>query len=229
MARIYKNKPSGGKKQTVMKKTLATKDYVNRVINRKIETKNFEQEKIETSSNTVGIPMFLDTIQAVNNFTGTHTLIGQECENRGVLARLALHNNSTHTVFARVLIMHNKLGVNYTSYRSGTDIFDANGSNPSMTGTLYDITRRINNDRYRVLRDKTYRLGPLNSNNDGGNATYAKMWIPMKGKAKFEETATSPETNNLVALVITARADNDVSLGDVVECTFNTTYYFKDA
>lgn len=208
-------------------KAPATKAYVKAVVNRNIETKFYDAQKIESSSTTLASPMWIDDIMNAQQFTGTHQIFGQYVQKRGFHIRYTLHNNSDKLVFCRVLVMYNKIGRNYTAYRAGTDIFEDGFANYSTNGTLYDIQRKINKDRYTVLRDVTHKLGT--SAAEATSALARKMWIPAAGKARYEQGANGPELNNLVVLVISARADNDVTLGDTIECTVNTTFYYKDA
>lgn len=230
MVRIYRKAPTGAKKLIVMKnKQVATKAFVRKAINKNIETRFIEAQKIETSSNTLGTPMYLDDIATLS----TSSIVGQRVLPRGISLRYVVNNNSTqYGVIVRMLVLKNKLGRNYTAYRAGTDIFEDQTNNYSTTGTLYDITRRINKDRYIVLKDQTMRLGY--SAVDGSSFKNGKLWIPLKGQFQYDGAAivfgaANPETMNPLVLILAARADNDVALGEVVECTLNSTFYYKDA
>jgi len=225
----YTKKPMRGARKTTKKTALATKAYVKKHLEANTETKIVDWSKIETTSNTLGTPMFLDDIMSIGLGDRVSSRIGREVFARGIRFSFVLNNNATVGVLARVLFLVNKIGRNYTAYRAGTEIFDDNVSNDSTTGTLYDMTRRINKDRYRVLSDKIYKLG--SSAADGSNFLQKKLWLPMKNKLIYDNTtaASVPELNNVIALVLVARADNDVSLGDVVECTMHSSFYYKDS
>lgn len=226
----YTKKTMRPARKTTKKTALATKAYVKKHLDANTETKISDVSKIETTSNTLGTPMFLDTIMALSLGDRVNSRIGREVYARGIRFSFVINNNASVGVLARVLFLVNKIGRNYTAYQAGTDIFDDGTGNESTNGTLYDMTRRINKDRYRVLSDNIYKLG--SSAQDGSNFLQKKVWIPMKNKLVYDNVTTAgipPELGNVIALVLVSRADNDVTLGDVVECTMHSSFYYKDS
>lgn len=234
MPRINR-KTAGPKKATVMRKrtALATKAFVKKAIKGSQETKHNDSQRIEQNSNTVGIPYYQDDFMTMTYGSdgGQANYEGNKVTNVGLSIKWILNNNSAIGIFARVLVLTNRLGRTNTDYRNGTNIFDFDGNNQSTTGTLYDMHRMISREQYIVHFDRVYKLG--SSSADASNFLNGKFYLPMKGQTKYDiaggVTTTEPLLNNKVLLIITAEGPNDTGLGVITECTSNGRYYYKDA
>lgn len=231
MPRIYRKKKSTGMKK---KTALATKAFVQKAIKGSQETKYNDSFRIEQTSSTVGVPYYQDdfmTVSVAQNGNGQGFLIGNRAKNIGMMFKWIVNNNSTAVgMFARVLILTNRLGRTNTDYRNGTGIFEVDGQNQNTSGTLHDMQYNISKEQYIVHYDKVFKLGT--SSQDASNFLHGQHYLPMKGVAKYDITTGSfiePLVNNKVLLIIVAEAPNDGSIGVTAECTTQGRYYYKDA
>lgn len=208
-----------------------TKAFVKSAIKGTQETKYSDSQRLEQTSSTIGTIYYQDDMMTLDNNTTTSGKIGSLVNPLGMDLRWIVNNNSNAIgVFYRVLLLTNKLGRNNTAYRTGTGIFDVDGENQSISGTLYDMHRKINKDLYTVHYDQVYRLGT--SAADASNFHNGKVYHKMSGKVRYDVQSGSPgaepDTNNRVFLIITVEAPNDLALGIVTECTSNCRFYYKD-
>lgn len=214
---------------------VATKAFVKKAIKGSQETKYNDSQRIEQTSTSVGIPYYQDDMMTIGSVGGSltpqGTLLGNIVSPIGLSVKWCLHNNSTTIgLFYRVLVLTNKLGSSNTEYRNGTNIFDFDGENQSSTGTLYDMQRMINKERYIVHYDQVGKLGT--SPADTASYAHGRLYIKMSGKTRydnFQSGPVEPTTMNKVVLILTAEAGNDAALGVITECTTSCRWYYKDA
>lgn len=226
------SKMASARKYAKKKVEVATKAYVQRAIKGTQETRYNDSQRLEQNSSTIGTPYFQDDMMVLNTATvsaGQGGLVGDQIQAVGMSLKLVLNNNSNAIgTFARILVLNNKLGPSNIGYRTGVNIFDFDGQNQSTTGTLYDLNRMINKDLYSVHYDRVIKLGT--SPADASSFYHTKIWIPMKGKCRYESTGGNADVsvNNKVLLVIVCEAPNDLGLGVITECTSSCRFYYKD-
>lgn len=150
--------------------------------------------------------------------------------------------------FLRLIFFYDKEDPNAvpTPYQSGNFLDNGNTSGP-LTGMVNDCFYKYNSDRYRILGQRTYKIGfasnPVNSgstgfqsfnNNDSpmvirGRVNLTKWLIK---KQKFNDNLGTSLTRKLYCLLLTVRQDGtvDPSLGTPrVAFTYETVYKYIDA
>lgn len=132
----------------------------------------------------------------------------------------------------------------------GSSFFQNGSSSTGFTGTLTDIWRPINSDRYRVFARKTYKLGysqyagttanvayqganQASSNNDFKLAHLFNFnltkWYPKR--VKFNDNLSYPMTRNVYCFIqyVDATGGAMVSPYEAAELSYTLEYKFTDA
>lgn len=176
----------------------------------------FQDEHMNTTG-WIGIPAGLDRFMSF-----------------GVQFKYVLHNNSTSIpIICRCLVLINKRGQSdFGSYRSGSQLFEkkvgSSETNQSITGNLYDIVRRVENENYTVLRDFNINLGTATG--DGKNTAHGKIWIPYKKMITYTDLGNRfPVKDNVVLLFLPRESPNDQAIPSQIEITSHATWFFKEA
>lgn len=87
---------------------------------------------------------------------------------------------------------------------------------------------RVNRDKYTVLIDRKLKLGAASST-DGTDVAIRKHWLPMGGQPfVYNGSNVQPERNLYAMACWCALANSDESLGETVEITNVSNFYYVD-
>lgn len=93
------------------------------------------------------------------------------------------------------------------------------------TGTVQDVIRRCNRERFKVLRDDIVKLDPDNHNSCDWLKRYIKF--PRYAQDKFSADAdTQPSQNRIVMIVLPMHTDGAGT--ENVDISYRMDYYYKD-
>jgi len=224
------------KKAPVSKKI---QNYVKKAIKKDKDLYIIEDSAIENTASTLSSPWWMDLMM----YRGSRleAIIGAQdvsVQSVGLKVNYVIHNNNTSSfpTHIRLLVLEVRETYN-TDYRSGTNMFDLMPYNTTTSGlrsynaTTYDLTTRINPDKYKVHYDKTITVGPVPSTPNPlqiWNDAKGKIWVPYRKMLKYEQaTASFPINGHLAFVAISVEGPNDVSLGHVLEVTAVGSWYFR--
>lgn len=196
----------------------------------------FETKKKETRAGEVTINSltgwYADAGQMALPQDDTYSgLEGHIIRGKGISIRGFIKNNASTTMLVRFGVMCIKQGASdYSAFIAGTNVLEGDGGNVNITtaSSVQRMTQRFNQDRYRVVRTKTIRLGANNAT-DGSDLHAFKMWIPLKGYPFRYDGAGALPTRNVHALfACNILGNNDESTGDNIELSYTSTFYYVD-
>lgn len=201
--------------------------YVNRMIETKKYIIGYTEQALTSASTYPGT--YQDTGMNLAQSLTMAGRVGNWVNGVGFKTRFLLHNNNANCQFVRYLLLVNKEGVANTDHQTGANLFDNNsGTNTSLTSftTNAYLVRRINKDKYHVLIDKIIRLG---GNSDKDKIYSFTKYISLRGKKyNYDGTgAVAPSKNQIIEIWLTAEADDD-AVGETVELTGESAFYYKD-
>jgi len=215
------------------KRTTTRKRYTRRRVPRSnpllkyIETKKKEETWTENAIASAGI-LYKDQCMQLAQGDTYSTFTGHNVNGVGFKSRFLLHNNAAIPMFVRYLVLVNKSGSSNVGYRTGASLFEGQNGDLSLgafTDSSY-LYRRLNTDQYTVLVDRVIRMGSVN---DKDKIFMWKRYIPLKlRKFRYNGTNTLPTLGNIVELWLTGEANLD-DTAQVVECSGESTFYYKDA
>lgn len=195
------------------------------------EHKKNEYREVETGINTLtgwyanGSSMQLTQGGAYNQLTG-HLVRG-----RGIAISGWVKSNATTTVLLRMGVAKILRGSSKTTdFFAGTDVLETNTANQNITtaNSGQRLTGRFNQDQYRIVKQRIIKLG-TNSTSDGSDVRQYKFWIPLKGrKIRYDGSGVFPTENVYAFFMVPCLGNNDESLGETVEFTFTSTFYYVD-
>lgn len=267
----YTKKTSGGrkttfKKRTYSKPTKAIKKMVKREIARNVENKTrevyfnnvtiypsnatlFQNNVVTVSPNSSTLSIAQGTTQGarIGNQIKTKKLVM-----RGIFNPLEFHSTTNVTprpVNIKMIVFYDRQAPSAVP-QPLTNLFQLGSSQAGLVGALSDMIMPYNNDRYRVLATKQFKLGYSNyigttgsgspqetqqywANNDYKmNCQYSwDLTKYMPQMVKFNDASNDPTTRGLYVLTYIVPADGTV-YGTVVEAlthTYVIRYDYEDA
>jgi hypothetical protein len=110
------------------------------------------------------------------------------------------------------------------------DLFENDtGQFGPASGDIKDIYARVNTNKYQILATRTVKTGTMsNTANDANSAQMFHIFKKCPMPLEFEIGGTNPQKKWVRLLVFSRRADNDSTLGEATELTFNSKMYYND-
>lgn len=234
--KTYKRK---GTKKTFKRKSYAKrtplKKVIKQVIARNVEVKtkqNFNYNKNIYPSNAVLFPdnvieLGPSAIMGIDQGTANGSRIGNKIRTKKLVfkgsivpAPYSAQNPSPQPMQLKMWILYDR--ANPTNVPSSfTDFFQNGGSNTGFQNDLVDLWRPVNEDRYRVLASKTFKIGVSSANGTGYlvdsqgfnnndfkyNANFSfDLTKHYPKEVKFDENSLDPMTRGLYCVIAIAQA-----------------------
>lgn len=196
-----------------------------------IETKVKEQGAggAETEVNvSSAVSYFIDAdVSQLAQGTALGARVGANINPVGFRLAYVLHNNSSVPVYARMIVISVP---NADITAAGGSILFGNGAQLApVAENLQDIVFRMNTKRFKVLYDKVHRIAGL-GDGTGIETVMRKAYVRLPSTRRTFPQITSSDSHkdNLRFIVICRGADNDTT-ANVIEMTYEFSYYYKDA
>lgn len=158
-------------------------------------------------------------------------LEGHIIRGKGISFKGWFKNNGTTTMLVRFGVMLVKQGTSQISlFQAGTGVLegDASNANVNSTDSIARMTQRFNGDQYKAVKQYQIKLGASGAT-DGSDVKQFKMWVPINGYPfRYDGSETLPTRNIYSFYALNVLANNDESLGEVVECSGTATFYYVD-
>jgi len=227
---VYSRKPRArktfGKKKTYARKSMG-KSFASKVLSvvKKVaETKSHIVSGAEVGFSSLASPTALNNV--VLNFIGQGDTISTRSGNKispsflNVRGNIHLATDSV-TQWVRLLVLEHDVAEDFTVDGLETDL--ATFSPPGADITA--INGRINTTKFKVLAQKTIRLGHTQGYY---SSQMFNMNIKLKGNMYFEQASNVPQKRRLSFVFYNRRCDNDEILGTVAEMSYNCKFYYTD-
>jgi len=200
---------------------------VNSIISKKAETKKYSQAHTEVNVNTVNSPLGANLFSPLTLQGGTNNFnrIGHKVSPVGIDIRGHFYNNTaSQQNFIKMVVFRKKNMAAAPLF----DLLELNTGDAQVSNlSMQKMYSRFNTDDYQILKTKMFIMG----NDTGAQETRMfKCWVPLKGQLTYEGNGNiSPTYNDIQIIFYSSEADGDEgALGNNVELTFNSTFYFKD-
>lgn len=215
-------------------KSVGLRSYTNAAIRKAVqaarETKKVYERNQELSLTTVGGGGFYRYDYPIpQQGPDSHERIGTKINPTHLEVKYLINNNDTKWLYVRLLVVRIKqgnLGPTMASFFDGTA-----GADVGLTGTTHDIICPINHEELQVMNDQVITVAPGQNYNGGGFAPVKFGTIkskPLKNMV-FSDSGGSNSVNHRYSLfVIGRRSDNDESLGETFEFSYDMTMLYKD-
>lgn len=227
-ASTYRRRPAKKARRMVRRRP---RSPIGALALRLFETKRQEYRETETPINS--LTGWYANASSMNITQGVTyaTMDGHIIRGKGLSIRGWVKNNATTTQIVRVGICHIKQGASkIPDFYAGTDVLEGNAGNSNITlGTsAARMTQRFNQDQYRIVKHKMFKLGS-NSTSDGSDVRTYKFWLPFRGRAfRYDGSAVLPANDVYAVFVINCLGNNDESTGENIEHSFTSTFYYVD-
>lgn len=214
---------SSKKRRTTRPKKTSIKKIVSRLIAKKTETKFLITSSTESAVNTLTSPATTNSIVLNNVGQGSNVYqrVGSVISSKYLNIRGVITNATLTPMVTKIVV----LACNQNDIPTD-DLCESNSALfAPASADLSSIYARLNTTKYQIL--KTAHL--MHGGNAGWqNAKFFNWNINLRGmKIKFDQGATLPE-KKIIIIYWTRRLDNDDSLGNDTEITWNSKYYYTD-
>jgi len=214
------------------KMSSAMVQQVKRLVNQTRETKYLTQWNIEQSINTNwATPYVLPITLSPSQGSQSNQRVGNKISPVGFKFSAVLHNNSSQTVMVRLLIMQIMDGKTSDSNVCNTLFEGAGGQDVTPTPTMISLIRKVNREEFIVLKDDIIALGYDAAGYSSPNPRVVayKHYAKLSGEQTFHDINDElPENDRIVVVLLPVRADGDESLGESVEISYTSDFYYKD-
>lgn len=213
------------KKSPYVRKSLPS--MIKSIQMRNQETKHHITVQTEQVLSELSSPALVTTLNSLSQGVQQHQRIGNVAAPIGMDIRGHAHANAIGSgALVRIMVIKkNAPGDNFLSDGFEDDV----GNFAPATADVRAIYSRVNNDKYKVL--KNYVLS-LTGRGDGSGESFRtfKMWIPLSkmGVFKYDDSDISCR-NKDICLIALARHPNNDDTGSQCELSYNSKFYFKDA
>jgi len=167
------------------------------------------------------------TLAVIGTSAARNGRIGDEILAQSMHVKGMMRNNSANTVYCRVLAFWTpERAISATSelFQIGATAYS---TLTAVTG-LNQIYTPLNKNKYKFLVDKTFRI---NSTAETGEVFKLNIFKKLGGKKiMFEHNTSGDENQNHVLNVVymVARADDDTGLGEDIEMSLITRFWYTD-
>lgn len=191
------------------------------------ETKHHITVQTEQSLSDLTSPGLVTTLNSLNQGVQQNQRVGNTVAPVGMDIRGHIHANSTGSgALVRILLIKkNSPGDNFLS--DGFE--DDNGNFAPATADVSAMYARVNNDKYKVI--KNYVIS-LTGRGDGSGECFKtfKMWVNLRNQGIFKyDDAAIGCRNKDICLIALSRHPNNDDIGGSCEISYNSKFYFKDA
>lgn len=236
------------KKKRVIKKAVrktktkinltSVKSIVNRAIARNTENKTFEVYNTGTliygssnaamSSTIVPVSPYAGYLQ-INQGVSQGDRIGNRIKIKKITFKGNIipraYNNITNPLPCPIMVIirlfYDRVNPMIIPNASSSDFLQLGGSSRGLTNDLVDVYAPINNDRFRLLAKKTFKVGfaayesPIVGNRYGNTNNDYKLTANFKfditkhciQEVKYNDNSSSPNTRGVFAVFQAVRAD----------------------
>lgn len=219
------------RKKTYRRKTYRKKESSAKLALRVFESKKQEYRESETPISSLNGWYANASHQILTQNASYAGLIGHKVRGKGISFRGWLKNNATTTMLVRIGVLQAYRGSQITTdLYAGTNVLETSSGNTNVTsaGSAQKITGRFNQDQYKLIRSYTFKLG-ASSATDGSDVRSYKMWIPLNGQMfGYDGSGVLPSNDVYAIFVMPVLGNNDENLGENVEHTFTSTFYYVD-
>lgn len=153
--------------------------------------------------------------------------IGNKIKMTGLSAKYLIYNPSSVTIWVRMLVLRVKEGRQLTDTEIVNELYDGGSAQDvGPAGTLPDLIKRINKERFTVLQDK---IETIDISNGGQKVAVGTYWRRFNTDMIFADEILDEAVNQrYVMVVVPLEADGDESLGSNFELTHTLSMYYKD-
>lgn len=262
---LYKRRVSRGKKLFSRKKrsvgrklkvSSTVKRYVKKAIHANLENKekmNYAaNQPIEATNATLTTyPLIMNTVQGTSNDTRIGNSIrivkGQMKVSVNLLPYDATTNPSANPIWVKIWVVKDLKNTGQLSTMDNTaylNFFRINNSGLGFQSNPLDTTLEVNNDYFRVLYSKLFKLGsasafnagiPVNANSYFDNSPMCKQVTINWGKwckkqIKFNDNTGYPTNDNLYFVIQPVYADGTSTIAKrPIEMHYSNYQHFEDA
>lgn len=214
-------KPSPGVSKAAVRKAIAAAR----------ETKHVFTELSEANLSTVSASIPYTYFFPVPGIgPSSNERIGNKINPTSLSLKVLLHNNSSQTVHARLLVMKLKHSLTVTEIQN--EIFEGiAGQDVTVDGSLQDLIKRPNREAFVIMHDEIITLG---YDAAGYSSPFSRAAVrslrfkPNMTQIYHDEDLARPVTNDYVFCLLPKRSDADESLGETIEFSWNAEMWYKD-
>jgi len=161
--------------------------------------------------------------------------LGQTVRMQGLHINFELRNNSTSYIqWVRCLLVERKQGGDWDP---GEDMFrgtiSSQGTDYGVTPNLSHIEAPINSKKFKVIKDRKWKLLPENVASMGRHLQLGSMYVPLRRSLTYENQGIPPGTNEEATIDVTPNifflwfVQNETNSGVLsVEIKFDFWEYF---
>lgn len=219
------------KKRVYRRKRTYKKRSLPKLSLRLFETKKKETRWTENSLNSLASWFTNAGSMILTQGDSYSTIEGHIIRGKGIKFQGWFKNNGTTTQIIRYGVMLVKNGNSeYSTFNTGTDVLEGDTNDVSITtaGSVERMTTRFNQDKYKVIKQYFTKIGSALSN-DGQDVKTFKFWIPINGYAyRYNGSNTLPTKNVYAFYACNVLANNDEGLGENVEVSGTSVFYYVD-
>ncbi|AXH73390.1 MAG: hypothetical protein [Cressdnaviricota sp.] len=224
----YSRKSQPKKKTAPRRKAPSFAAKVKAVVKQQSETKykiTSQTENGTSYGNTVTSPANWANLNDIAEGSSENQRVGNRISPTFLNVRGSLQSNTLKPVISKLLILETNRSNDPT-----LDLLEDNaGSINPATRDLYAISARINTTKYKVLKTITFKTGTYaNHVGDFGGTHLFNCNIKLSGVMHYDDGVSVCQKRNIILVPIYREAQNDAGLGETMELTFNSKFYYKD-
>lgn len=211
-------------------KGVASKNFeaaVKKVVLKNTETKYLMLSSTESTGmgSTVTSPATSYGLNSLSNGDEENQLDGLKVQGMMLDIRGSLYTAHQFPIYHKIYVLQ----FDKQSSPLSDLLEDNSGAFAPAAQDLSAIYARVNTHKYRVLATRLIKTGTQSSTaNDANAAKLFQMTIKTPGLYEYDESSTAPTKKRIAMLMISRRADNDATLGEAIEWTWNSKWYYKD-
>jgi len=211
----------------------ATRRAITSAVARARETK-YAFAGVQEANLTTVTPAtpFLYNFPDVRQGTQSYERVGNKIEPTKLEASFIMHNNSSVTVYARVMVFRLKGSFVSNAILQNEFFEGVLGQDQPISNNLSDLIRKHDKETIDMMYDEVIPLGYEAAGYSTPNARMAHRKLSFKPRVKnmvYQDTdQTQPVKDNYWLGVIFRRADDDENIGETIEFTNELGMYYKD-
>jgi len=224
------------KTATQTKKTAVskpTKSAIRALISAARETKEVINRDTEFQLATVSPnDIYVSNFPVPQSGSGSHQRVGREISPVKLRMRYLMHNNSSQTIYVRALVLRVKQGYALANEDIDNRLFEGlAGTDVRPAGTVLDMLSQVDRQEFTVMYDRIHTLGydAAGYSSPNPRVVVAKQdFKPLKNMHFEDNDFDQPIADRYILVTIPRRSDNDESIGETLEFTYDLTMLFKD-
>jgi len=173
-----------------------------------------------------------------HSFEITNIALGDKLDNRAsdkILSRglwfraLALNDSTTIPRYIRVLLLTLRGSESPADTVNWTDLFiDNTYTKTGVTGGSFDAVYSVNQDEYKVLFDRVWKVGAAANDTVMNGTTEFTFFAPTRKIVKYAYNSTDIRRNPLVCLIMACESKGQPASANAVDITYSWSHYFTD-